>query len=605
MANGFNNKVLHVDLNDRSWRIEEPGEAWFRKYGGGRGLIAYNLLKYVPADADPLGPENILVFAPGVATGTTVPGAGRHSVGAKSPLTGGFGEGEAGGFWGAELKRAGWDGIVVHGSSETPVYLWLNDDEVEIRDATPYWGKIAHEVEDGIREELDNKNVRIAQCGIAGENLVRFACVGNDLNEVAGRTGLGAVMGSKKLKAVAVRGTTPVQVADKEPLKGIAKWVATTLDQNHRAFHEFGTGAAMQAKSLEGGLPTHNYALGSMATVNQVDAVAVRDEVRIAMESCFACSVRCKKVVQVEQFEKDAGTTKKGDPIAFDPKGRWSVSPRYGGPEYESLGALGPSVGVDDLIAVIKSNELSNAYLMDTISLGATIAWAMEAFSKGILTGTVAGGQELNWGDGETVVKLIEMVAKREGIGDVLAEGSVRAADQVGAGHEFLTTVKGLELAMHDPRHLERMRVSYLLAPTGGDHMQQTGNKNGLRNQVGLCHFLGYDDDQSLELLRAVTGWDLTAEELVEIAHRGLTLARLFNLRSGFTREDDTLPQRFREAVTPPEGSSTPALPGVTQDQIDEIVTAYYLEQGWDSESGVPTEATLAELGIEAELVTA
>ena len=604
MGNGFNNKVLHVDLSDRSWRVEEPGEAWFRKYGGGRGLIAYNLLKYVPADADPFGPENVLVFAPGVATGVTVPGAGRHSVGAKSPLTGGFGEGEAGGFWGAELKRAGWDGIVVHGASDTPVYLWINEGDVEIRDATPYWGKLAHEVEDGIREELDDKFVRVAQCGIAGENLVRFACVGNDLNEVAGRTGLGAVMGSKKLKAVAVRGTTPVQVADKEPIKAIAKWVATTLDQNHRAFHEFGTGAAMQAKSLEGGLPSHNYALGVMDTVNQVDAVAVRDQVRIAMESCFSCSVRCKKVVQVEQFEQDAGTTRKGDPIAFDPEGRWSVSPRYGGPEYESLAALGPSVGVDDLIAVVKSNELSNAYLMDTISLGATIAWAMEAFAKGILTGSVAGGQELNWGDGETVVKLIEMIATREGIGDVLAEGSVRAADQIGGGQEFLTTVKGMELAMHDPRHLERMRVSYLLAPTGGDHMSQTGNKNGLRNQVGLCHFLGYSDDQSLELLRAVTGWDLTADELIEIAHRGLTLARLFNLRQGFTRADDTLPQRFREAVTPPEGSSAPALPGVTQDQIDEIVTAYYEEQGWDAETGVPTEATLAELGIEGELVS-
>lgn len=604
MPHGFNDQILHVDLSDRSWHIERPGEAWFRKYGGGRGLIAYNLLKHVPADADPLGPENVLVFAPGVVTGAPVPGAGRHSVGAKSPLTGGFGEGEAGGFWGAELKRAGWDGIVVHGVSSAPVYLWINDGEVEFRDATPYWGRLALEVEDGIREELGDKFIRIAQCGIAGENLVRYACVGNDLHEVAGRTGLGAVMGSKKLKAIAVRGSTPVSIADHDGLKGIAKWVATTLDENHRAFHEFGTGAAMQAKSLEGGLPTNNYALGSMATVDQVDAVAVRDQVRIAMESCFACSVRCKKVVQVEQFEANAGVTKKGQPIAFDPKGRWSIDPRYGGPEYESLAALGPSVGVDDLIAVLKSNELANAYGMDTISLGATIAWAMEAFAKGVLSGRDTGGLELNFGDPETLVRLVEMIATREGVGDLLAEGSVRAADQVGGGQEFLTTVKGMELAMHDPRHLERMRVSYLLAPTGGDHMSQTGNKNGLRNQIGLCHFLAYDDDQSLQLMRAVTGWDLSAEELVAIAHRGLTLARLFNLRQGFTRDDDTLPRRFREAVTPPEGSNTPALPGITQAQIDEIVTGYYREQGWDEETGVPTEATLAELGIEGALVS-
>jgi aldehyde:ferredoxin oxidoreductase len=605
MAPGFHNKILHVDLTDRSWTIEEPGEAWFRRYGGGRSMIAQNLLKHVPAGADPFGPENVVVFAPGVVSGAPVPGAGRHSVGALSPLTGGFGEAEAGGFWGAELKRAGWDGIVVHGASDTPVYLWIKDDQVEIRDASPYWGKVTGDVEDGIREELDDKFIRVAQCGPAGENLVRYACVINDLHEAAGRTGLGAVMGSKKLKAVAVRGKTPVEIADPASLKGLAKWVATTLDQNHRGFTEYGTGAAMQGKSLEGGLPTNNYKLGAMATVGQVDAVAVANEVRIAMESCFACSVRCKKVVQVEQHEENAGVTKKGQPIAFDPEGRWSIDPRYGGPEYESLAALGPTVGVDDLIAVLKSNELANQYGMDTISLGTTIGWAMEAFAEGVLTGSLTGGVELNFGDGETLVRLVEMIAHREGVGDLLAEGSVRAADQIGGGQEFLTAVKGMELAMHDPRHMERMRVSYLLAPTGGDHMSQTGNKNGLRNQVGLCHFLGYDDDQSLELMRAVTGWDLTAEELVEIAHRGLTLARLFNLRQGFTRADDTLPPRFREAVQPPEGSNTPVLPGITQDQIDEIVTSYYLEQGWDSESGVPTEATLAELGIEAELVTA
>jgi len=604
MPKGFQDKILHVDLTNRSWTVDSPGEAWFRKYGGGRGLIASELLKHVPADADPFGPENVLVFASGVATGTTVPGAGRHSVGAKSPLTGGFGEAEAGGFWGAELKRAGWDGIVVHGSSDTPVYLWINEGDVEIRDASQYWGLVTGDVEDGIREELDDKFIRVAQCGPAGENLVRYACVINDLHEAAGRTGLGAVMGAKKLKAVAVRGKTPVEVANPAGLKAIAKWVATTLDQNHRGFHEYGTGAAMQGKSIEGGLPTNNYKLGSMPTVNQVDAVAVANEVRIAMESCFACSVRCKKVVQVEQHEENAGVTRKGEPIAFDPKGRWSIDPRYGGPEYESLGALGPSVGVDDLIAVLKSNELANQYGLDTISLGTTIAWAMEAFAEGVLTGSLTGGKELNFGDGDTLVELVEMIAHREGVGNLLAEGSVRAAEEIGGGQEFLTTVKGMELAMHDPRHMERMRVSYLLAPTGGDHMAQTGNKNGLRNQVGLCHFLGYDDEQSLDLLQSVTGWDLTADELIEIAHRGLTLARLFNLRSGFTRDDDTLPKRFREAVQPPEGSGAPALPGVTQDQIDEIVTGYYLEQGWDSDTGVPTEATLAELGIEGELVS-
>ena len=590
------NKILHVDLTKGETWIEEPGDAFYRRYGGGRGYIAHYLLKHVPQGADPLGPENIIVFAPGVLTGSPVPGAGRHSVGAKSPLTGGFGEAESGGYWGAEVKRAGWDAIVVHGASETPVYLWINQDEVEIRDASQLWGKVTGDVEEQIREELDDRLIRVAQCGPAGENLVRFACVANDLHEMAGRTGLGAVMGSKKLKAIAVRGKTAVPVADKDELKSTAKWVAKTVMEVHRGFHEFGTGAAMSAKGLEGGLPTENYRRGVMETVNEIDAVTVRDKVRIDMESCFACSVRCKKVVQVEKWQADAGVTRKGVQIAYDPEGRWSIDPKYGGPEYESLAALGPAVGVDDLIAVLKGNELCNMLAMDTISAGATIAWAMECYEKGILTDEDTGGIELNWHDGGTVVKLLEMIAKREGIGDLLAEGSQRAAAKIGRGSEqFLTTVKGMELAMHDPRHMERMRVSYLLAPTGGDHMSQTSNKNGLRNQIGLCHFLAYDDDQSLDILKAATGWDLTPEELITMAHRGLTLARMFNLREGFTRADDSLPQRFREDL--------PMHKGLTQEQMDEIVTDYYIEQGWDAETGVPTTETIKELDLEADAV--
>src|SRR5215204_4485893 len=223
---GFWNKILHVNLTDGSTWVEEPSDRFFRLYGGGRGIIAHNLLKYVPQGADPLGPDNILVFAPGVLTGSAVPGAGRHSVGAKSPLTGAFGEAEAGGFWGAELKRAGWDGIVVHGVSTSPVYLWINEGEVEFRDASHLWGKVTGDVEEAILEEVGDARAKVAQIGPAGENLVKFANIMNDLNEAAGRTGLGAVMGSKQLKAIAVRGKTPVKIADQPALLGVAKWVS-------------------------------------------------------------------------------------------------------------------------------------------------------------------------------------------------------------------------------------------------------------------------------------------------------------------------------------------------------------------------------------------
>jgi aldehyde:ferredoxin oxidoreductase len=600
---GYWNKILHVELGERRTWIEEPGDLFFRRYAGGRALIAHYLLKHVPQGADALGPDNVLIIAPGVLTGAPVPGAGRHSVGAKSPLTGGFGESESGGYWGAELKRAGWDAIVVHGVASAPVYVWINEGVVEIRDASHLWGKITGEVEDLLLEELGDPRIRIAMIGPAGENLVRFACIANELNEVAGRTGMGAVMGSKKLKAIAVRGKTPVKIADQPGLLSIAKWVSGTMDEKHRAFHEFGTGAAMQGKSLEGGMPVLNYRLGSADTIAKVDAIAVRDQVRVRMGACYACSVRCKKVVHIEQREDRArelaDSLYKGRArVAVDPLGRYSVDPRYGGPEYESLASLGVNLGLDDLIAICKSNEMCNYLAMDTVSLGATLAWAMECFEKGILTLEDTGGVPLRFHDADGVIKLVEMIAYRQGIGDLLAEGSQRAAERLGRGSEvFLTTVKGMEMAMHDPRHMPVMRASYLLAPTGGDHMRQSGNRNGLRNQIGLCHFLAYEDDQSLAILKAVTGWDITPEEMVTTAHRGLTLARLFNLREGFTRADDRLPARFSEPL--------PKHPGFPREAQEKVVTDYYVELGWDPATGVPTQATIRSLEIEPDAVAA
>ena len=595
---GFWNRILHVRLDDRTSWIEQPGEAFFRRYGGGRGIIAHYLLKYVPQGAEPLGPENVLVFAPGVVTGAAVPGAGRHSVGAKSPLTGGFGESESGGFWGAELKRAGWDGIVVHGTAPTPVYLWVTESGVEFRDADHLWGKITGEVEDILHAELGDKLARVATIGPAGENLVRFACIANELNEVAGRTGMGAVMGAKRLKAIAVRGKTPVKVAEPKGLTAVAKWVSSTMEQNHRAFHDFGTGAAMQGKKLEGGMPTLNYRLGAFEHVAKVDAIAVRDQMRVKMEACYACSVRCKKVVHIEKRPEDARRVEekyggKGK-VGVDPQGRYAVDPRYGGPEYESLAAMGVNLGLDDLVAICKSNEMCNFLGMDTVSLGSTLAWAMECFEKGVLTLEDTGGVPLRFHDADGVIKLVEMIAYRQGIGDLLAEGSQRAARRLGRGsEEFLTTVKGMEMAMHDPRHMPVMRGSYMLAPTGGDHMRQHDSRNGVRNQIGLCHFLAYDDQQSLDIARAATGWDLTLEEVVTQAQRGLTLARLYNLREGFSRADDRLPKRFSEAL--------PKHAGLADEAMAKIVTDYYVQQGWDPQTGVPLPETIRTLDLEAD----
>jgi len=590
MANGYWNKVLHVNLTDRSTWIEEPGDEIYRRLVGGRGFIARYLLQYVPEGADPLSPENVLIFAPGVMTGVPLPGAGRHSVGAKSPLTGGFGESESGGFWGAELKKAGWDGIVVHGASETPVYLWINEDNVEFREAVHLWGMTTGECEEAIVAELGDPRIRTAQIGPGGENLVRYANINNDLNEVAGRTGLGAVMGSKKLKAIAVRGTQKVSMAEPQRVTAIAKWVASTLEEKHKAFHEFGTGAAMVGKHLQGGLPTMNYQYGEFDPVSEIDAVAVRDKLRIAMKSCYSCSVRCKKVVRVEARQENA-VDAKGRPVAVDPKGRWSIDPKYGGPEYETLAAFGNTLGIDDLIAICKSNEMVNALGLDSISTGTTIAWAVECYERGILTDADTMGESLRFGNAEMVIEMIRKIAYREGIGDLLAEGSQRAAARIGRGSdEFLTTIKGMEMAMHDPRHMPEMRASYLLAPTGGDHMRQTGDRNAFRNQAGLCFFLNYDDEQVLDALQGVTGWDIDQEGVVMAAHRGLAMARLFNMREGLGRETDVLPKRFQQDL--------PKHKGLSPEQQDEIVTGYYREHGWNEETGRPTTATIERLGI-------
>jgi len=333
-----------------------------------------------------------------------------------------------------------------------------------------------------------------------------------------------------------------------------------------------------------------NYQYGEFDPVSEIDAVAVRDKLRIAMKSCYSCSVRCKKVVRVEARQENA-VDAKGRPVAVDPKGRWSIDPKYGGPEYETLAAFGNTLGIDDLIAICKSNEMVNALGLDSISTGTTIAWAVECYERGILTDADTMGESLRFGNAEMVIEMIRKIAYREGIGDLLAEGSQRAAARIGRGSdEFLTTIKGMEMAMHDPRHMPEMRASYLLAPTGGDHMRQTGDRNAFRNQAGLCFFLNYDDEQVLDALQGVTGWDIDQEEVVLAAHRGLAMARVFNMREGLGRETDALPKRFQQDL--------PKHKGLSPEQQDEIVTDYYREHGWNEETGRPMTATIERLGI-------
>ncbi len=387
MGKSYHNKILRVNLTDSSISVDEPGAVYFRRYVGGWNIIADTLLKEVPADADPFGPENKVIMAPGVLAGLPVSGASRGAVGGKSPLTGAFGAAEAGGNFPAQFKRAGYDAIIVEGKAPHPVYIWIKDGEVEIRDARHLWGKSVKETQNLVREELGERRAELAMIGPGGENLVRYACVMHGLKDAAGRTGMGAVMGSKNLKAVVALGTNPLEAVDMETVMEISRAMAQSINSGEvgGSMHKYGTGVGIDGNELTGNLPIRNFRDGVFPNAANLSAEVFMEQIGVGMEACYACAMRCKKMV------------KTGAP--------YHVDPDYGGPEYESFGSLGSTCGVDDIEAVSKANELCNAYSLDTIGTGVTIAFAMECFENELLSIEDTGGIELRFGNGDALVQ--------------------------------------------------------------------------------------------------------------------------------------------------------------------------------------------------------
>lgn len=609
---GYKGKILRVNLSSLDFKTEEPEEGFYKLYLGGRGFIVYTLLREVPQGADPLGPENKLVFALGPMTGHPFPGSGRNSVGAKSPLTGAFGESEAGGYWGAELRRAGYDAIILEGKAEEPVYLWIKDGQAEIRPGRNLWGLEVAETEETIRNELKEERVRIAAIGPAGENLVRYASIAHDVNHVAGRAGMGAVMGSKKLKAIAVRGDSLPEVAHKEKLQELARWMGLNYKRRTN-FWQYGTGALMDYYESSGNLPICNFRGGKFPQVENIMSQSMYKKGYVTkMESCFGCPVRCKKVVKISQ--------------------PWEVNPIYGGPEYETLAALGSNCGVDQVEAIIKANELCGRYGLDTISTGVAISFAMECFEEGILTVKDTDGLPLTFGNAEGMIEMVKRIALRQGLGDLLAEGTKRAAQKIGKGAEDLAMqVKGEEIPMHEPRYKQGMGLHYSVHATGADHctgihddvvnkkltewervghaesvpvselsarkarmLYQVGLWRHVPNYLGLCLFVPWENEHIVEGVRAVTGWPMSTYKIMKTAERGITLARIFNLREGFSCRDDILPRRF--ASSSPDSNLKGI--GVDPEKLAAAQKIYYQMLGWD-ESGVPTIGRLVELNIE------
>lgn len=586
---GVNGNILRVDLTAGKLTVEAVSEDHYRRYLGGRGFIAHTLLTEVPKGIDPFGPENKLVFALGTLTGHPFVGSGRNSVGCKSPLTGTYGEAEAGGFWGAELKRAGFDAVIVEGIAPRPVYLWINDGKAEIRDAGRLWGMETADTQRAVREELGDNRIRTAVIGPSGEKLVRFACVLNDITHAAGRTGMGAVMGSKRLKAIAVRGSRPPEVADKENLRALNRWMLQNYKEKSKQWR-YGTGSEMVAYEAIGNLPVRNFKGGRFPGVEKITVQLMCEKYLEKMDNCYGCPIRCKRVVKLQA------------PFVVDPV--------YGGPEYETLAALGANCGIDHLETLMKAGEICNRYGIDTISTGVAISFAMECVEKGILGREDTDGLDLTFGNADAMLQMVGRIARREGFGDLLAEGTKRAAEKIGKGAaELAMQVKGQEIPMHEPRCKQAMGLHYSMHVTGADHgtgihdtealdrdtgakLYQKAFSAQLTNTLGICKFVPWTEEQIQEAVACVTGQPWTDRDLRQVVDRGVALARIFNIREGFSEKDDLLPKRF--ADSPSDGP----LKGLDPGRLVEGRKSYYRAMGWD-EAGVPTPAKLAELEIE------
>lgn len=636
MSHGYTGKILHVDLSSGLLSVEEPEEAFYRKYMGGSALAMYYLLNELPAGVDPLGPENILVLALSVLTGTAISGQSRMTAAAKSPLTGGIGDSQGGGFFPAELKFAGFDAIVIKGKAEKPVYLWIHDGQYELRDASHLWGQITGEAEAALKQELDDNKIEVLQIGPAGEKLVRFAGIFSMSNRANGRTGMGAVMGSKNLKAVAVRGKKRPSVADKAGLNELARWGAVNLaDSDIAGLAKYGTAETTGSNQTSGTLPTYNYNSGVFDGWEAIDGTTMYDTIlrgapegkqdREGRDTCYACTVRCKRVVEITE-------------------GKYQVDPLYGGPEYETTSTFGNYCAIDDLAAIAKASELCNKYGMDSISCGATIAWAFEAFNEGKLTLADTDGLDLSWGNADAMVQLTERIGQREGFGDLLAEGSERAARQIGRGTEaYLITFKGQEAPAHMPRVKRSLAVIYTTNPFGADHqshehdpaiegdfefysdrMAVLGFSEGQETRslsdekirfamvsqhmysamdsLNLCQFVYgpawqlYGPEDMLKLVQVVTGWEgVSFEELQKVGERRLNMMRAFNAREGIDRKADVVPEKL---FKPLKGGVSDGWQ-LDRAEVESALDKYFEFCGWEIETGVPTREKLEDLDLE------
>lgn len=611
MAHGYMGKVLRVDLSTSQMTTQSFSDEILRKYIGGSGLGAKILFDETDQHTDPLGPENLLIFMTGPVVGTKVLDSGRHHVITKSPLTGIFGESNSGGTFGSGLKHAGFDGIIFVGKSKKPVYLFIDQGEAELRDASQLWGRDTFEVDEMLKTVHGNQIVT-ASIGPAGERLVRYAAIMNDGvdGRAAGRTGVGAVMGSKLLKAIAVKGNLPVPIADQVALDGLVRQWAGTISKN-TSWAKDGTANGIEGSEAIGNLPIKNWSQGNFSGASTISGQYMSKTILTKRYYCDKCVIGCGRTVHVKEgkFQTVEG----------------------GGPEYETVGLMGSNCLIDNIEAIAKATELCNRWGLDTISTGAAIAFAMEAYERGIITKDMAGGLEILWGDPDVLVTMVKKIAMREDIGYLLGEGTANAARILGGvAPEFVVHVKGLDFPAHDPRNAVGTGLQFATSARGACHLSsfthdfeigctfpelgydksperwETQGKGefiakfqnvmGMFDSLVFCKFIVYGLGDSIiktmvEFTNSVTGWDMTFEEFMATGERIFNLKRMYNVKHGISRKDDVLPPRIRSHRRG-TGGAADNLP-----HIGYMLSEYYQFRGW-SEFGIPTQETLEKLEL-------
>ncbi|BDU72798.1 aldehyde ferredoxin oxidoreductase family protein [Mesoterricola silvestris] len=598
---GWVGTVLRVNLTTGAITREATNPKDAALFIGARGLGTKIMTDEVDPKVDPLSPENKLIFAPGPFSGTFAPSGGRYNVVTKGPLTGTIAASNSGGSFGPELKYAGYDLVIFEGRAPKPVYLWIKDDVVELRDATHLWGKQVPETTEALRAETDEE-AKVACIGPAGEKLVLFAAIMNEMHRAAGRTGVGAVMGSKNLKAVVVVGMGAVKVADPKGFMAAvdkAREGVRLHPVGGAGLKAYGTDVLVNILNETGALPTRNFDDGHFPTANKVGGETLSDSVLVRAKGCYSCVISCGRVTKVS-----------------NPKYRGEGE----GPEYEAAWGFGPDCGIDDMEAVTKANFLCNEYGMDSITVGATIACAMDLFKAGHLTLKDTGGLDLSFGNGAMMVELTRMMGEREGIGDKLALGSYRFAEAFGHP-EFSMTVKKQEMPAYDPRGIQGIGLNYATNNRGGCHVrgytiavEVLGNGAKLDPRVtaekpfwvklfqdltaaidssGACLFgtFGMGGDDFAAMLSTITGVPYTTEDYLRAGERVWNLERQWNLKAGFTHSDDNLPERLLKSPI----KTGPAKGEVNR--LGEMLPEYYKLRGWDDQ-GVPTQAKLQELSL-------